>query len=158
MKLIKITIAIIVATTSGIAISSCQTQAEKDFAAKSRIETLFPDINVDVKEGIATINGMLDSEAAVDSVKTVIKSVKGIDAIVDKCCISMTTNFKTYKPDQNLITQSASILRDYPGVIASIKDGVIDLKGEITIGDWIRLKPKLYTLEARKINNNLAIK
>lgn len=145
------------ATTIGIAISSCETQSEKDLAAQTEIAKLFPQINVNVKDGIATISGTFNSVEIADSIQKVIIDVKNIQTVVNKTSIETKKDIPAGKEDHILLSHSSVILRSFPGVNASVKNEVIYLSGSIKIGDWLKLKPQLEALHPKQIKNNMAI-
>ncbi len=49
--------------------------------------------------------------------------------------------------------------KDYPGVTATVTDGVINLSGSIERDNWMKLKPALDGLSPKRVNaDNLTIK
>jgi hypothetical protein len=50
-------------------------------------------------------------------------------------------------------------IKDYPGVSATVTDGVINLTGSIERDNWMKLKPALDGLSPKRVNaDNLTIK
>lgn len=50
-------------------------------------------------------------------------------------------------------------IKDYPGVSATVTDGVINLSGSIERDNWMKLKPALDGLSPKRVNaDNLTIK
>jgi hypothetical protein len=49
-------------------------------------------------------------------------------------------------------------IKDYPGVKADVKDGVVTLTGDIKRAELQKLMMSLHTLKPKKIDNKLTIK
>lgn len=92
MNVKSITIAIFIATLCGVGIGSCQTQSEKDLAAQIEIAKRFPQLNVNVQNGIATLNGISGPKETMDSVQKAILTIKGIHSVVDNTGIVQENN------------------------------------------------------------------
>jgi hypothetical protein len=60
--------------------------------------------------------------------------------------------------DDPLMQSVKDATKDYPGVKAEVKDGVITLTGDITKASLPKLMMTLNGLNARKIDNKLTIK
>jgi hypothetical protein len=60
-------------------------------------------------------------------------------------------------PDQELNSKIKDAIKDFPGVIATVSNGEINLTGEIKRDRLPQLMQSLSTLQAKKINNNLKI-
>jgi hyperosmotically inducible periplasmic protein len=157
MNIKAIIIASVLATAIGIAISSCETQPEKDLVAQTEISEMFPQIKVNVRNGVATINGTCSTSEMADSIQKVIMRVKDIQTVVNCTAVQVQENSLTEKTDHMLLSHSAVIIRSFPGVNASVKNAVIYLTGTIKIGDWLKLKPQLEALHPKQIKNDMAI-
>jgi hypothetical protein len=60
--------------------------------------------------------------------------------------------------DDPLKASVDATIKDYPGVAATIQDGVVTLTGEIKRADLQKLMKSLNTLKPKKIENKLTIK
>jgi hyperosmotically inducible protein len=77
-----------------------------------------------------------------------------------------TTALKSQEPtpmpesvavDDDLNNKIKNIIKDYPGVTAAIRDGVITLTGSIDKAKLPRLMESLKALKAKQIDNDLII-
>jgi len=161
MNLKQIAFAVITIATLGLGISSCKSQAAKDAAAKAKIESLLPGLSVNVKDGIATIEGKFPSEEAKAAAESTIRGIADIKTVVDSSKVeTAATNASApvgISPDKTLTDAAAAILKEYPGVSAAVKDGAITLTGALKKMDWMKLKPLLDGLHPKKVVNNLTI-
>lgn len=141
---------------------SCKNQEKKDNEAKAKIEAMLPSgVNIEVKEGVATLNGTFKDEAAKAAAGEMIKKVEGIKSLVNNGTIEVPATSPApvvINPDQALIDGATTVLKEFPGVMADIKDGVITLKGDIKKADWMKLKPLLDGLHPKKVMSNMNIK
>jgi hypothetical protein len=55
-------------------------------------------------------------------------------------------------PTDSLTTGVNTIMKDYPGVTATVKDGVITVTGESTAAKWKMLKMALDALHPKKVD------
>ena len=60
--------------------------------------------------------------------------------------------------DDALKTQLTDATKDYPGVKATVNDGVVTLTGEIKRDNLKKLMESLHSLHPKKIENQLTIK
>jgi hyperosmotically inducible periplasmic protein len=139
---------------------SCKSQEKKDAAAKAKIEALVPGVSVEVKDGVATLSGEMDSDAAKAAAADAAKGVEGVKSVVNNTTIheAPAPAPVVINPDEALITASMAVLKEYPGVVSQVKDGVITLTGEIKKADWMKLKPALDALRPKKVENKMTIK
>ena len=61
-------------------------------------------------------------------------------------------------PDETLKNNLTDATRDYPGVTASVDQGVVTLTGNITRDKLPKLMMAVNSLHPKKVNNNLTIK
>jgi hyperosmotically inducible protein len=157
-KLIAVTI--FTGTVFCLGLCACNTQAKKDAVAKAAAKSAVPGISIEVKDGIATIDGAMNSSDAVTTAEETIKHIENVKTIVSHLTVNDTPvpSSRPINPDQALIDGVHPILREYPGVTASIKDDVIDLTGKISKADWMELNRQLEALKPRQILNNMKIK
>lgn len=139
---------------------ACNSQAKKDAIAKAAAKSAVPGISIEVKDGIATIDGEMNSSDAVTAAEETIKHIENVKTIVSHLTVNSTPlpPSRPINPDQALIDGVHPVLREYPGVTASIKDGVIDLTGKISKTDWLELNRQLEALKPKQILNNMKVK
>ena len=158
--LLAISIAFIV---PGLLVSSCK---EKDSKIQAAVESSLKDSNMSgisasVKDGVVTLTGQCENDADKSSVESMIAKVKGVKQVVNNCTVApppVTTTPVVISPDDALIKSVADATKDYPGVKADVKDGVITLTGNIKRTSLQRLMMTLNSLKPKKIENKLTIK
>ena len=144
-------------------IYSCKGKA-KDADIKASIDKSYatnPDLSsvmVDVKDGTATLSGEVKDAIAKSEAETAAKGVKGVTAVVNNLTITPSPPPVSITPDDPLKTSVDNALKDYPGVTATINDGVVTLTGEIKRADLQKLLSVLHGLKPKNIDNKLVIK
>jgi len=147
----------------GTLISSCK---EKDSKIQAAVETSLknsgmPEISASVKDGVATLTGECKTEADKTSVETMIAKVKGVKQVVNNCTVAPPPAAPApvvIAADDPLSKGVTDAIKDYPGVKAEVKDGVVTLTGDIKRAELQKLMVTLHTLKPKKIDNKLTIK
>ena len=160
MKLTKLLMAIAIMTT--VSLVSC---SPKDADIQAAIETkikAMPDMvkgaTVEVKDGIATLTGECKDEMCKAECEKAAKEVKGVKSIVSNFTIAappapaVAPAPVVITADDPLTQAVADATKDYPGVTASVKDGVVSVTGEITKDKWKKLKMALDGLHPKKVD------
>jgi len=125
---------------------ACKTKV-KDADIKTSIDKTVaadPDLNgvyVNVKDGIATVTGEVRTEAARSQVEAKLKDIKGVKSVVNNTTVAAPPVVNS--TDDALTRGLNDALKDNPKVQASVVDGKIVLKGEITKERWTALKQTL---------------
>ena len=143
--------------------SSCK---EKDSKIQAAVESSLkasnmPGISASVKDGVVTLTGQCENNADKSSVESMIAKVKGVKQVVNNCTVApppVTTAPVVISPDDALIKSVSDATKDYPGVKADVKDGVITLTGDIKRANLQKLIMTLNTLKPKKIEDKLTIK
>ena len=144
-------------------ITSCSGKA-KDADVKAAVDKAFstnPDLSsvmVDVKDGTATLSGEVKDAIAKSEAETKAKDVKGVTAVVNNLSITPSPPPVVITADDPLKISVDNAVKDYPGVTASINDGVVTLTGEIKRADLQKLLSVLHGLKPKNIENKLVIK
>lgn len=150
------------ALVAGLAtgMTSCKSQEKKDAEAKAKIEALVPGVTAEVKDGVATLSGEMATDAAKTAAADAVKGVEGVKSVVNNTAVAAMAAPApvVVNPDQALIASSMAVVKEYPGVNADVKEGVITLSGTIKKADWMKLKPALDALRPKKVDNKLTIK
>jgi len=148
----------------GILLSSCK---EKDSKIQAAVETSLknsgmPEISATVKDGVATLSGECKSDADKAAVESMIAKVKGVKQVVNNCSVAPPPSAApapvVIAADDPLSKGVTDAIKDYPGVKADIKDGVVTLTGDIKRAELKKLMETLHTLKPKKIDNKLTIK
>lgn len=134
-------------------------QAAVESAIKSNPD--MSGVGATVKDGVVTITGECKDEASKSAVESTVAQVKGVKQVVNNCTVTPPPPppaAVVISPDETLTRNVSDALKDYPGVTASVKDGVITLTGEIKRASLQKLMQTLNTLKPKKIENKLTIK
>jgi hyperosmotically inducible protein len=159
MKVIKSLI--ITAIVASIAITGCK---PKDADIKAALETSIASVpslagtTVDVKEGVATLNGALKDETAKALAETTAKGIKGVKSVSNMITVTVQAKPVTIAVDDLLSQTLKDAVKDYPTVVASVKDGVVNLTGTIQKSSLPKLLMAISALKPKKIDNKLTIK
>ena len=115
-------------------------------------------IYIDVKDGVVTLSGQVKDEAAKASAETLAKGVKGVKSVTNNLTVAPPPAAPVeITADDPLKASVDNTIKAYPGVVATVKDGVITLTGQIKRADLQNLMQALNTLKPKKIENQLTI-
>lgn len=117
-------------------------------------------VTATVKDGVVTLTGESKTESSKSSIETELAKLKGVKQVVNNMTVTPppAPAVVTISPDEALLKSVVDATKDYPGVKADVKDGVITLTGEIKRSNLQNLMKTLHTLQPKKIDNKLTIK
>src|SRR5436190_6783594 len=132
-----------------------KTSVDNAIAANSNLTGAYSD----VKDGVVTLTGQVKDESAKASAETTAKGVKGVKSVNNNLTVAPPPAAPVeITADDPLKASVDNTVRSYPGVSASVKDGVITLTGQIKRADLQNLMKSLNALKPKKIENQLTIK
>ena len=152
MLLLVSAIAILGATTVG-----CKKKA-KDTDVKATIETalaadpMAAGAMVDVKDGVATLTGECKDEMCKAHVAEVVGKMKDVKSVVNNLTVAAPVVAPVITADDALTTAVKDALTAFPGVSATVKDGIISLTGKIAKADRQKLMIALNALKPKKVD------
>lgn len=95
-------------------------------------------INVDTKEGVVTLNGEVESDAAKTKAETIAKGVEGVKSVKNNLTVKPAAPPVTMAPSNDAAVQKAvedNIKKaNVSGVTVMVKDGVATLTGTVPKG------------------------
>ncbi|MEO7964717.1 MAG: BON domain-containing protein [Gemmatimonadaceae bacterium] len=141
-----------------VALSAC---APKDADIKSEVDKAISGVSgvtVDVASGVATISGQFADEAAKASTEAAVKGVKGVKSVVDNATITPPPAPVVISADDLLKTSVSAALKDFAGLTADVKDGIVTLTGEVKKTDLPKVMQALSALHPKKIDNKATVK
>ncbi len=159
MKILKLLPALVL--VAGLSFTGCK---PKDADVKASIEKSLKEdpstagVMVMVDKGVATLSGEVADETARTTAETKAKAVKGVETVQNNTTTVPAAAPVTITADDPLSGGVRDATKDYPGVNATVNDGVITLTGEISKASLPNLMMALNSLKPRKIENNLTIK
>ena len=162
MKILKLLPALVL--VGGLMFTGCK---PKDADIKASIEKSLKEnpatagVMVMVTEGVATLSGEVTDEASKASLETSVKGMKGVKSVQNNTTVSapsMPAAPVVIAADDPLMSAVKDATKDYPGVTATVADGVITLTGDISKAALPKLMMALNSLKPKKIENKLIIK
>lgn len=130
-----------------------KTSVDNAIAANSNLSGTY----ADVKDGVVTLSGQVKDETAKSSAETTARGVKGVKSVTNNLTVAPPPAPVEITADDPLKASVDNTVRAYPGVTATVKDGVITLTGQIKKADLQKLMMELNTLKPKKIENQLTI-
>ena len=131
-----------------------KTDVDKAIAANSSLSG----VSTSVTEGVVTLSGEVKDETTKSTAATTASGVKGVKSVTNNLSVTPPPAPVTITADDPLKASVDNTIKAYPGVSASINDGVITLTGEIKRADLQKLMMALNTLKPKSIDNKLTIK
>jgi hyperosmotically inducible protein len=143
--------------------SSC---GPKDSKIQEQVETTIRSnpsvtgIAANVQDGVVTLSGECKDEASKSAIESDVAKLKGVKKVVNNCTVApppMQQAPVTIAADETLIKNVNDAIKSYPGVNASVNDGVVTLTGNIKRSNLQKLMMTLQSLKPKKIDNQLTI-
>jgi hyperosmotically inducible protein len=161
MTLKHTALALTLVTGLAMGMTSCKSQEKKDAEAKAKIEALAPGVTVEVKDGVATLNGTLADDASKAAAETAAKGVDGVKSVVNNTTVTPPPPPPApvvINPDEALTAAATAAAKEYTGVVVTVKDGVVTLTGEAKKADLPKLMQALNSIKPKKVENKLTVK
>lgn len=155
MNFKKITLAALVVAGLSTSLVSCKSQADKDAEIKAKIEAVTPGATVTVKDGVATLSGENITAEQRMSFEEAAQKIDGVKSVNNNIAIPAPP---VINADNEISTAAQAIVANYPGVTATVANGVVTLKGEIKRSELTALVQALNAINAGKVDNQLVIK
>lgn len=114
-----------------------------------------PGVMAEVKEGMVTLSGQVADDAAKASAETLAKTAEGVKEVTNNITVMppvATQPTVTVAADDALTTGVATAVKDFPGVTATVSDGVVTVTGDIAVAKWKKLKMALDALKPKKVD------
>lgn len=167
MKMNKIVAALLFAAIS--VTTACKGKSDADIqAAVSEKINGIPGVMAETKDGVVTLSGTVEADSLKTSAEDLTKSTDGVKSVTNNVMVAapmppapvpVDTTSVTISPDDQLKTGVNTIIKDYPGIKATVKDGTVTVTGETTAAKWKMLKMALDALNPKKVDAaNLTVK
>jgi hyperosmotically inducible periplasmic protein len=148
-----------------VSVSSCKGGVKDADIEKAITEkvTSMPEaagITSTVKDGVVTLAGEFKDDASKAAFEATVKAIPGVKSVMNNATIAAPPPAPApiVTADDPLIKGVTDATKDFPGVKAEVKDGVITLTGDIKRSSLPKLMMALNTLKPKKIENKLTIK
>ena len=148
-----------IAIVTTVSFVSCKPKdADIQAAVEAKINAM-PDMvkgaTVAVKDGVATLTGECKDEMCKAACDKAASEVKGVKSVVSNFTLAAPPVVfvpPVITADDPLTKSVADATKDYPGITATVKDGVISLTGPISADKWKKLKMALDGLHPKKVD------
>ncbi|WP_447640620.1 MULTISPECIES: BON domain-containing protein [Chitinophagaceae] len=164
MKILKAPALMAAVVTLGMV--SCKPNDGKlktEIENKLKTEQGLEAVTVDVQKAAVTLSGTTESDAAKATAETDAKAVKGVASVANNIAVNtpaapITSNAPEISADSSLVSAVKDATKDFAGVKAEVKDGVVTLTGDIKRSDLPTLLQHITASHPKKIDNKLTIK
>lgn len=145
-------------------VTSCK-QKTSDTDVKTAVDnaiaanTQLSGISSSVDKGVVTLTGQVATEAAKSAAESAARGINGVKSVVNNLTVTPPAQDPVQiTADDPLKAGVESTVKAYPGVNATVQDGVITLTGEIKRTDLQQLMAALNSLKPKKVENKLTVK
>ena len=163
-KLAKVLMPLVAVAVMSLTMPSCGVKDSDIQAAVTEKAATTPElsgISATVVAGVVTLTGEFKDEASKAAGEAAVKGIKGVKSVVNNGTVTPPPPPPApvvIAADDPLTKSVNDAVKDYPGVTASVKDGVVTLTGEIKRSSLQNLMQSLNTLKPKKIDNKLTVK
>ena len=112
-----------------------KTAVDKAIAANAGPST----VSTSVNDGVVTLSGEVKDEATKTAAETAARGVNGVKSVTNNLSVTPPPATVVITADDPLKASVDNTIKAYPGVSASIQDGVVTLTGEIKRADLQKL-------------------
>lgn len=140
-----------------ISFNACKKKV-KDADIKAAIETalkadpMSAGTMVSVDNGVATITGECKDDMCKKKCAEMAAKIKGVKSVVNNCTVAAAFIPPVIVADDPLTIAVKDALTAFPGVSATVKDGIISLTGQIAKADRQKLMMVLQALKPKKVD------
>lgn len=145
----------------GVMLFSCKPSDEKlQTAVQTALTAAGSNATSSVKEGVVTLSGTVDSEAAKIAAETAVKAVKDIKSVSNNIEVKVPQAPVVINNDEVLTTaiNAAITAGGFSDITVSVKDGEVTLNGDAKKADLAKIMQIANEAKPAKVINNLNIK
>ena len=146
---------------AGITLNSCKPSDEKIQKEVATALAEIPSISAEVKSGIATLAGTVDSEEIKANAETVVAAIKDVKSVVNNIQV-VVPEVPEISPDdalKNTVTEAISKGGNkFKDVTVEVKDGEVTLTGVVNRSNLEELMQVANEANPKKVNNLLNIR
>ena len=148
-----------IALVSGVLMTgtiACKSKIS-DADLKAKVETAItanPNVTVDVKDGVVTLNGTAASDDEKLQIENAVKAAdsKGVKSVVNNIVVNTAPPVEINTNDADLTAKVTEFTKDFPSVKTAVVDGVITVTGELEQARVQALKMGLDALNPKKVD------
>jgi osmotically-inducible protein OsmY len=157
------TILMMLSLTMAIGFTACKKKAT-DAEIKTAIETalkadpMSATTMVAVEKGIATLTGECKDSMCRTQCADMVSKLKDVKSVVNNCTVAPPPPPVVISADDMLLKSVTDALKDFPTVLAAVKDGVVTLTGSVARTNLPKLMMGLQALRPKKVESAGLIK
>lgn len=142
------------AMVAALFLGSCQSKdTDVSVDVTENVRATAPEATVQVNDGIVTLNGQVKDEATRMAAEEAAKKTTGVKSVVNNMTVVAASEpTVTISTDGALVQGVNDVIKDFPGVTATVRDGEIIVDGKLAADRWKRLKMSLDALNPKKVN------
>src|SRR3954451_6733874 len=142
-----------------VAFCSCSQQykdeeIKKDLTSKVKNEKDFIGVRFVVSDGIVSLSGECATAQARSKVESKVRSMYAVKGVLNNITVAPVV----IGTDQQLKQSVDSTLKTYPGVMAIVKDSIVQLQGSARTKDQQKLLTAIQSLQPKRLESAVAFK
>lgn len=149
------------AMIAGLSLQSCKT-SDKDLQenVQNAIRAKTNQVTVTVNNGVATLEGTLNTDAERSTVDSIARSIKNIKSVVNNTSIKAAAPVIKIDADQTIKTTITAALTagGFKNVLVDVKDGEVTLAGNAKRADIQKIMQIANEANVKKVNNKIDLK
>lgn len=146
---------------SGLSLQSCST-SDKDLQTnvQNELRKRTNQVTATVNNGVATLQGTVNTDAERFSVDSIARSVKNIKSVVNNTTVKAAAPVVQIDNDGTIRSSITSALTaaGYNTVLVEVKDGEVTLSGNLKRADLQKVMQIANEANVRKVTNNIDLK
>lgn len=131
--------------------SEIQNDIQEKLTSAEGNNAAYGGVTATVNDGVVTLTGQCEGENCADSVVNRVEGIDGVKEVVNNVTVGQS------QADLTLRTSVQTIISKYQGVQADVVNGEVVLRGTIQRDQVQPLMTELKSLNANKIDNQLAV-
>jgi len=146
---------------TGVGFQSCK---QSDDKLQKEVEKVLKDnysnISSTVKDGVATLNGTVETEEQKAAIGSVVGLVKNIKSVTNNITVQAPEPTVVISPDETIKTaiNTAFVSAGFKDVVIDVKDGEVTLTGNVKRADLKKVMQIANESNPKKVVNKLTIK
>jgi len=121
-----------------------------------------PNASVEVKDGVAHLNGTFETQEAKDAMIKQLKAINGVKEVMDMATVAPAATASPAIETQSAVAPEVQqkvqdAVKDIPGVKVEVINGELTLTGNISSSDARKVKESVDALKVGKVNYNYTV-